>query len=595
MHTFHIPVMGLAYTVDTPAKVAHLGISSVVSVGDDHLIDQVRTFYANKYGIAIDTIDRKDIDHRAKIVTSYLNLLQTIVQNNWKQHIDRLVADPAYLDDFMALLPDEAYWKNEWHRQAAALSQHELVVWAAQQFPPGMIDVNIMTKLDKPNFSDGAPLPIEYNDAHALLRGFAQSNLHSSIVLSAGMNLPLFGYMQRFDDFFPIADGTLNKKITIKVSDFRSALTQGKMLAKKGLWVSEFRIESGLNCGGHAFPTQGQLMGPILEEFKQRRQELYQELYDLWIKTLVGMNRTVPTTRPELKITAQGGVGTHQEHAFLLTYYNIQSVGWGSPFLLVPEAVSIDDDTLSRLVRATEKDLYLSNASPLGVPFNNLRNSGRQLAQQEKAAQGKPGNPCTKKFLQLNSEFGDKPLCTASSAYINKATEQLTTSGLSDEALHTAQEELLEKECLCCGLALPFLEQHKLNTKLEGAGVTVCPGPNIAYFDRVYSLREMIMHIYGRTNLITRTDRPNMFIKEAQLYIDYLSDKLTAFTKSPDDKARNYIDQFIRNMKNGLQYYRDLFEKEMPEWNNLQYVVDDLMKSLEFKQERLLEVALVPC
>ena len=32
-HTFHIPVLGLGYSVDTPLKVARYGISSVVSIG----------------------------------------------------------------------------------------------------------------------------------------------------------------------------------------------------------------------------------------------------------------------------------------------------------------------------------------------------------------------------------------------------------------------------------------------------------------------------------------------------------------------------------------------------------------------------------
>ena len=37
-HTFHIPVMGLAYTIDSPIRVAHYGISSVISIADDELI-----------------------------------------------------------------------------------------------------------------------------------------------------------------------------------------------------------------------------------------------------------------------------------------------------------------------------------------------------------------------------------------------------------------------------------------------------------------------------------------------------------------------------------------------------------------------------
>ena len=37
-------------------------------------------------------------------------------------------------------------------------------------------------------------------------------------------------------------------------------------LAKKGLEVHEFRIESGLNCGGHAFASNGQLLPILLKE-----------------------------------------------------------------------------------------------------------------------------------------------------------------------------------------------------------------------------------------------------------------------------------------------------------------------------------------
>jgi hypothetical protein len=42
VHTFHIPVMGLAFSIDTPVKVARFGISSVVSIVDDVLIEQMR-------------------------------------------------------------------------------------------------------------------------------------------------------------------------------------------------------------------------------------------------------------------------------------------------------------------------------------------------------------------------------------------------------------------------------------------------------------------------------------------------------------------------------------------------------------------------
>lgn len=63
-----------------------------------------------------------------------------------------------------------------------------------------------------------------YNDAHASLRGFANSKLFSSVVFSAGMNPRLYSYLEEFDVFFPNENGELKKKIIIKVSDFRSAM-----------------------------------------------------------------------------------------------------------------------------------------------------------------------------------------------------------------------------------------------------------------------------------------------------------------------------------------------------------------------------------
>src|SRR5690606_16167632 len=108
------------------------------------------------------------------------------------------------------------------------------------------IDVNIMSKVDKINYdANGDSLGERFTDAVAALRGFAQSNLNSSLVLSAGMNPRLYASLENFTDFYPNKEKELRKKIILKVSDFRSAFIQAKFLAKKGLWISEFRIESG--------------------------------------------------------------------------------------------------------------------------------------------------------------------------------------------------------------------------------------------------------------------------------------------------------------------------------------------------------------
>ena len=206
----------------------------------------------------------------------------------------------------------------------------------------------------------------------AALRGFALSNLNASLVLSAGMNPRLYSYLETFTDFLPDATQQFKKRVILKVSDFRSAFIQAKFLAKKGIWVSEFRVESGLNCGGHAFATEGFLLGPILEEFKAKRQEMILELFALYQNALLlkGLNIT---GAPDLKISVQGGVGTAEEHAFLLNHYQLDAAGWGSPFLLVPEVTAVDEETLKDLSNASADDFYVSSASPLGIPFNNFR------------------------------------------------------------------------------------------------------------------------------------------------------------------------------------------------------------------------------
>ena len=46
----------------------------------------------------------------------------------------------------------------------------------------------------------------------AALRGFANSNLSSSLVLSAGMSPRLYSYLEKFKDFFPDINGELKKE-----------------------------------------------------------------------------------------------------------------------------------------------------------------------------------------------------------------------------------------------------------------------------------------------------------------------------------------------------------------------------------------------
>ena len=577
--------MGIGFTVDTPLKVSQFGIDSVISLVDDVLLEKLRKMYSEKFEVPYHEITEKFEDFRAKRITSYLNLLNEQAEKKFEEFKNATLEKSHEIKEYFSMLPDTSEIKKEFESLTEKyFNVNEIKNWLKENLSMGSIDVNIMTKIDKDNYVNGEKLPIEYNDAHAAIRGFATSDLNSSVVISAGMSPRLYSYMESFDDFFPDVEGFIKKKIILKVSDYRSALIQGKFFAKKGLWVSEYRIESGLNCGGHAFATDGYLLGPILSEFKQNRSDLTSSIHEILVNALTGKNRTVPTEVLPLKITAQGGVGTAEEHEFLLDHYGMDSVGWGSPFLLVPEVTNVDDYTLNELAEATEDDLYLSNISPLGVPFNSLRGNSKDIEKLALAESGRPGSLCPKKFLSSNTEFTEKPICTASHRYQRLKIKELVGKGLSSNEHQKSYDKIIDKSCICVGLSTATLLINKLDTKVEGEGVSVCPGPNLAYFSKIKSLREMVDHIYGRSNIITRNDRPNMFIKELSIYIEYLKNKIEETKISRTNKQEKYLLTFANNLKEGVSYYSGLFDEMKDKFEDTK---SKIMSDLEASKQAL--------
>ncbi|SEG03031.1 hypothetical protein [Algoriphagus boritolerans] len=557
LHTFHIPVMGLGYTVDTPLKVARFGISSVVSIMDDFLLEDMRRIHSKKLGLPFSPIAETEEDARAKRVQAYLNLLNMGIQKQMEDLKTENWENEGTMDYLVALLPEESEVSRlfEQFRTADPSEKSGLKSKIIGLLTPGSIDVNIMTKVDKLNYDkEGNALSREFSDALSALRGFAKSDLEAAVVFSAGMNPALYSYAEQFPDFFPNEKGEIKKRIILKVSDYRSALIQGKFLAKKGLWVSEFRVESGLNCGGHAFATDGFLAGPILEDFKTNRKELIETIRQTCNQGLAAKGQAILPETETIKITYQGGIGTGAEDSFLRNYYQLDGTGWGSPFLLVPEATSVDEGTIKKIIEAKRSDYFLSHASPLGVPFNNLRTSSGEIQRKQRINKGRPGSPCFKKFLTFSTEFTEKPICTASRQYQNLKLKAFGEGKVSQQEI----TEILEKDCLCEGLSAPAILANGSAPRRNLNAVTICPGPNLAYFKSVFSLKEMVNHIYGRISLKLETDRPHVFVKEAQLYVDYLKKEFQKIIPETAAKQEAYLLKFRTNLSLGLSYYHDL-------------------------------------
>ncbi len=559
-HTFHIPVMGTGFTIDTPLKVARYGISSVISLVDDVLIEQMRRYHSEREGEDFEAIPASADDCRARRITAYLDLMDRVV----KRQVEELRATPFVPDSpityYYELLP-ESPLKASYQKMLStddAAEREKLQDELRRRVVAGSIDANIMVKIDRrPIFRDRASTP-EDGDALSALRGFARSTVRSSIVFSAGMNAPLYTYTGKFPDFLPDADGVLKKKIVLKVSDFRSAVTQSKFLARNGLWVSEYRIESGLNCGGHAFSAQGQLMGLVLEEFRQSRHELAALMLPLYAEALRERKLQAPSDPPPTRVTVQGGIGTFEEDRLLRERYQVDGTGWGTPFLLVPEVTNVDEEHLQKLLRATDEDVFLSEASPLHIPFWNLRESGSEIARRSRIEQGRPGSSCVKGYARLyNTEFTEVPVCEASREYQSAKLVALESDDLTDEQRAAAIESVLAKACLCHDLAGGATGTYGIDNE---ATTAVCSGPNIVNFSRIVKLAEMVGHIYGRASLLSGAQRPHMFIRELDLYVDYLDKEFDRCARGIEKRPGKYFAEFRENLLKGIGHYREVAE-----------------------------------
>lgn len=590
VHTFHIPVLGLAFSIDTPLRVARYGITSVISLVDDILIERMRKECSTRYNKPYAPIHQNDDDHRARRITAYLNLVNGIVHEQTAKLKAAAFEQGSDIVKYFEMLADQSPLKalyREWGTTRDVARRSSMETELRSRIVTGAIDVNIMTKLDKVNRAPHLPHPPpDSSDAIAAIRGFVRSDLNSSVVLSAGLNPRLFSYMERCPEFLPDASGASTKRVILKVSDYRSASIQGKLLAKKGIWVSEYRVESGVNCGGHAFATDGMLLGPILQEFKEQRDTMTSELHTLYCGALRTKGAPVPAKPRPVRITVQGGIGTSAEDKFLREFFAVDGTGWGSPFLLVPEATNVDEETRARLAAAGRDDYYMSDASPLGIALNNLRGSSSEAEMQQRIAEGRPGSPCTKKYLVSNTEFTKEPICTASRQYQALKINTLQGMDLPAEERTSRIRKVVEKSCLCEGLAAsPFVGETGGNGSGSHA-VAVCPGPNLAYFSRIVTLEEMVGHIYGRLQLISCPDRPNLFINELRLYVDYLKNEIEKRLDSLTANEQRYLATFRANLRDGIAYYRSIVPKLARETERYREIMRLQLQELEAELER---------
>jgi hypothetical protein len=300
----------------------------------------------------------------------------------------------------------------------------------------------------------------------------------------------------------------------------------------------------------------------------------------MYKKALANSGRTPIETPHDVRITVQGGIGTADENEFLLEYYDVDGTGWATPFLLVPEVTNVDEQTLRKLAEATGDDVFLSDNSPLGIPFWNLRESASEQARRRRIAEGKPGSTCPKCHVRLNTDFGEVPMCVASRSYQKRKLEQFEhEEDVPAELLPQLRELALGRSCICHDLAGGATIKNGIDPKATPA---VCPGPGIVDFSKIATLEEMVGHIVGRLSLLTNSNRPHVFVRELSIYVDHLREEIDKLTSGLSPRSVEYFHQFKENLLDGIDYYRGVAEEFVEqERNRFLDQLADLHEALE--------------
>jgi hypothetical protein len=197
------------------------------------------------------------------------------------------------------------------------------------------------------------------------------------------------------------------------------------------------------------------------------------------------------------------------------------------------------------------------------VPFNTVTGTSNERFRHERQKKDRFGSSCPKKLLALSKEYSPEGMCTASKKYQDLKFAELEQEKEQLPAMlyKKKKEAISEKACLCVGLVNAAYLENGLEIKGEKQGVVICPGPNLAYFNKQVSLSGMVKHIYGNDNILETADRPNMFVNELKMYIGHLAKEIGDFSGTLTNPQIKKWNAFKDNLLKGIEYYEDLFQK----------------------------------
>ncbi len=104
--------MGLAFTIDSPVKVARYGISSAISIMEDRLTEMMRKHYYPLINETYFPISTKEENYREKRITDYLNLVSRIVSAQVEKLRKSVFEAGSDVAKYFEMLPESSVLKS---------------------------------------------------------------------------------------------------------------------------------------------------------------------------------------------------------------------------------------------------------------------------------------------------------------------------------------------------------------------------------------------------------------------------------------------------------------------------------------------------
>lgn len=164
--------------------------------------------------------------------------------------------------------------------------------------------------------------------------------------------------------------------------------------------------------------------------------------------------------------------------------------------------------------------------------------------------------------MALSKEYDPHGICTASKKFQDLKLAELEASkdSYTPKSFEKAKFAITEKSCLCVGLANASYLENDIKIKGQAQGVVICPGPNMAYFDQEVSLTDMLGHIYGNKSILRTDNRPNLFVKELKMYVEYFRNEIENISGDITNAQVKKWNTFKNNLFEGIEYYHNLLE-----------------------------------